>query len=164
MNYRKLAPSVLVKLKDERLVARYVQAFMEILAIGTDGKVSTTQGFKLDIYLKILIHNIDLYEVSAADLKWGFLYKTLFRLKRCQRHDVEMFRLVLAAVARRYLRRPIRKYQILFLLHVAEGQFSGFRSFNVLGTRLLSKNWKYIRKHLGFQKFSSRFAQNESGF
>ena len=64
------------KKRDEAMLSRNIQAFMDILWIDENGKVKTTEGFKLEAYLNILSHHIEIYKVQSLDLKQNLLFRT----------------------------------------------------------------------------------------
>ena len=139
--------------KDESLITRCIESFMDILVINKEGGVKTTKGFKLETFLNILIHKIELKEISAEDHKWLLLYRVLFNLKTFKEQDIYNFKNLLSDEVRKYLARPILNYVILFPLHVAPICLQQFRSFQIIGRKMFIRSWNYVVKHYSYNDF-----------
>jgi hypothetical protein len=151
-----LRPSELVTWDPEReeIVARYVQKLMDILTIDREGRVQTTQHFKLDAYVRILSHSVRIAGVEDAERKRSLVGRAAFRrLKKYRIQSVAAFRRAVAAEARQHLRGVPQKYWILFPLHVSPANMRTFRWFTVLGTRLRVRSWKRVRSDFDLDRF-----------
>jgi hypothetical protein len=139
---------------DERLISRYIDLLMGILFVDNDGRAKTTEGFNLDVYLKILSESVALKEISSAETKRGLIRKAVFlRLKHYQRQDIYTFRRALATELRAYLSQPSNKHWILIPLHLPRNELGNARSISILGTKLLFRDWKYVQQRFKFAMF-----------
>ena len=151
-----LRPRELVKwdANDEEVVARYVQRLMHILTINKDGRVQTTQHFKLDAYLRILSQTVGIRGVEDPERKRSLIGRAAFRrLKKHRTQSLASFRQALAAEARGHLRRVPATYWILFPLQIPPTQLDRFRWFTVLGTRLTVRSWTRVRSDFDLDAF-----------
>lgn len=138
----------------EKRITRSVDALMEILSIDEDGNVKTTQGFKLDICLKILTESLTLESIPDPETKRHVLYRAVFnRLKLYELQDIHMLRRAVAAEIRTRLSRPTQEYLVLLPLHAPEKHFSDKPSLLLLDVELQFKDWEYVRNHLDFDSY-----------
>ncbi len=142
------------KSRDEKTIARNVKAYMEILQVDENGKVKTTETFKLDAYLNILSHHIEIHKVPSSDVKRNLLFRAGFlRLKKYKNQDINNFRRALAAEVRNYLQKSLKTYYVLFPLHGVVQEESSYKSYSILGKSLLVDTWENVCKNFQTDKF-----------
>lgn len=149
-------PSKLVKWepRNEKLITRYIQKYMDILFINEKGEIKTTKTFLLDAYLRILSQNLEFKKITSPSIKKGILFRAGFiRFKKYKKQNIFTFRQAVAAEVQRSLRRPILEFWILFPIHIPQDQLAKFRSFSVLNHKLLVRNWDFVKKNFEADKF-----------
>ncbi len=151
----KLKPAELVKWnkKDEPLIKRYLKEFLDILEIKASGKVETSKTFSMMLFRKILVQNLELFGISALDVREGLVYKTVFRIKKYKKQDIHTFRRSLASDVKHYLDRPVEKYTILLPFHVSSHNPPSIKQVQILGIKLQFSNWTFVKKNFDFPKF-----------
>ncbi|MBN2500269.1 MAG: hypothetical protein JXB38_05835 [Anaerolineales bacterium] len=152
-NEKRLRPSDLVNWNNKELIEQYIQKFMGILFINENGEVKSTETFKLHAYLRILSKNINMKDISSLHTKEILIYRAGFnRIKKYKKQNIHTFRQALSAEVRRYLKRPIAEYWILFPLHISYGQLDKIRSISIFNQKLYIRSWNYVKKHFELDK------------
>jgi len=141
--------------KQKDVVDRYVSYLSQILNIGQNGEVSTSEIAKLEIFLKILAQNINIAGISDLETKRNLIFQAAFlRFGKYETKNISTFSEALTAETDQHLNRPFKKFWILLPLNVYPGaKFDRFRSFSILSKRLLIRNWNYIEKHFDYTTF-----------
>jgi hypothetical protein len=150
--------------QDKDLISHYVDSLMEILSIGDQGQVETTEIFELDIFTKILAESVILRDISTTETKRALIKRAaLLRLKKYKQQSIYTFRRALAAEVRGYLTRPVQKYWILLPLHIPSAELGNLRSISILGTKLLFRDWDYVQRRFDIEAFVQRSAEQLHG-
>lgn len=138
----------------QSVISRNTQLLLNILSIGENGQVKTTEISRLNIYLKILATNVSLEGVETYAAKQAIIRKAFFlRLKNYKKQDIYYFRRAVAAEVRDYLSQPLRNYWILFPLHIPHNQLDSEESIRIQGKELLFRDWAYIQDEFEFDEF-----------
>jgi hypothetical protein len=141
------------KSRDESTIRRNIRAYLDILEIDENGHVTTSEGFRLDAYLNILSHCVEIYKVSSFDTKRNLLFRAGFlRLKKYKNQDIHSFRRALAAEVRNYLQKPLKTYHVLFPLHGTIEEESD-SEYSVLGKVLTIDTWENVSKGFEIKEF-----------
>jgi hypothetical protein len=148
-------PTELVKWdkKREQLLRRYIKEFLNILEINDHGDVSTSKGFLMMMYRKIIVQNIQLTGITELDVREGLVYKTLFHIKKNKKQDIHGFRRSLASEVKRYIERPIQDLVVLLPLHASPINIPVIRQIKILGVKLQFSDWAYVRRNFDFSGF-----------
>lgn len=151
----KFKPTALVKWekKKEPLIARYVKEFLNVLEVDGQGKVSTTKGFSIKMFRKILSQNIQLIGIEELDVREGLIQKTLFRIKKNKKQDIHGFRRSLASEVKRYVDRRIEQYTILFPFHASSHNPPPIKQIQILGVKFRFSNWGHVKRNFECSKF-----------
>lgn len=138
----------------EKLIKQTIYEFLSILSIDENGRVSTTQSFELDSYLRILSMHIKINGIDSASTVSHLVYRAIFnRLKKYRQQGIFGFRKALAAEARQYLKRPTNDYWMLMPLHIHQHELASMRSITILGTKLFVRDWKHCSSRFDLQDF-----------